>query len=168
MNPRPIIPREFVVPERLDCDGFYMRMLKVDDLVKDYEAVMVSQETLPKILAPGKTWPAGLTLTEDLIDLGWHQREFTLRSSFAYTVMATDESECLGCCYIDPSDRLGYDVVAWYWGRGDRLSSGLEEKIGRAFRDWLKRDWPFGHVAFPGRDIPWDKWLSLESTWDNK
>lgn len=166
MNPRPLVPRIFVVPEHLLCDGFHLRMLSVHDLIKDYEAVMVSQETLPKILPPEKTWPAGLTLTEDLIDLAWHQREFTLRSSFAYTVMTTDETQCLGCCYINPSDRRGYDALAWYWGRGDRMSSGLDERIGQAFRNWLLRDWPFKNVAFPGRDISWDKWSSLEPAWE--
>lgn len=165
VNPRPIVPKDFVVPERLVCDGFHLRMLAVDDLIKDYDAVVASRETLPGILRPGTTWPAGLTLTEDLIDLGWHQREFTLRSSFAYTVMTSDEAECLGCCYINPSDRLGYDVAAWYWARGDRLSSGLEEKIGLAFRDWLKRDWPFKRVAYPGRDISWDEWQQLAPAW---
>lgn len=163
MYSRPIVPEDFVVPERLDCDGFHLRMLTVNDLVKDFDAVTASRETLPRFLHPTKTWPAGLTIAEDLVDLGWHQREFTLRSSFAYTVMAPDESECLGCCYIDPSLRVGYDVHAWYWGRGDRMASGLEEKIGRAFRDWLKTDWPFSKVGFPGRDISWDAWDALEA-----
>ena len=51
--------------------------------------------------------------------------------------------------------------MAAYWARGDRLSDGLEESLGLAFRGWLKSDWPFREVAFPGRDIPWDKWMVL-------
>lgn len=133
MNLRPIVPKDFVVPERLGGDGFHLRMLMVDDLIKDYDAVIASRETLPRIFPLGKTWPAGLTLAEDLIDLGWHRREYTLRSSFAYTVMTSDETKCLGCCYIDPKDRLGYDVAACYWGRGDHLSSGFEKRIGFCF-----------------------------------
>ena len=27
-------------------------------------------------MEPDGNWPRGLTLEEDLIDLGWHQREF--------------------------------------------------------------------------------------------
>ncbi len=161
MYSRPIVPIGFVVPLRLNGDGFYLRMLTIDDLVKDYDAIIASRETLPGIMPPGDSWPDGLTLAENLIDLGWHQREFTLRHSFAYTVMALDESQCLGCCYIDPSDRQGFEVMASYWARGDRLSGGLEESLGQAFRAWLKHDWPFRNVAFPGRDIPWDKWMSL-------
>jgi hypothetical protein len=161
MYSRPIVPKNFVVPQRLVVEGFHLRMLTIDDLVKDFDAVMASRKTLPEIMAPTDRWPEGLTLAENLIDLGWHQREFTLRHSFAYTVMVPDESHCLGCCYIDPSDRQGYDVMASYWVRGDRLSDGLDAKLGQAFRDWLKRDGPFRKVAFPGRDIPWDEWIAL-------
>ena len=161
MYSRPIVPKDLVVPQRLQGEGFHLRMLTIDDLVKDYDAVMASRETRPKVMAPGSKWPEGLTLAESLVDLGWHQREFTIRHSFAYTVMVPDESQCLGCSYIYPSDRRGYDVMAAYWARGDRLSDGLEESLGLAFRDWLKSDWPFREVAFPGRDIPWDKWMAL-------
>jgi hypothetical protein len=45
-----------------------------------------------------------LTLEQDLIDPGWHQKEFQKRSSFACTMMSLDESRCLGCVYILPSD----------------------------------------------------------------
>jgi hypothetical protein len=33
---------------------------------------------------------AGSALEEDLVELGWHQREFALRYSYAYTVMTPD------------------------------------------------------------------------------
>ena len=73
-------------------------MLTVNDLVRDYDAVMSSVDHLRSTYSQdsGSDWPAGLTLEEDLVDLGWHQREFTLRISFAYTMMAPDESRCLG------------------------------------------------------------------------
>ena len=69
-------------------------MLTIHDLVKDYDAVMSSVEHLKETYSAiwGSDWPEGLTLEEDLIDLGWHQREFTLCNSFAYTVMSPDES----------------------------------------------------------------------------
>ena len=56
-------------------------------------------------MEPGGTWPDGLTLVVNLIDLAWHQREFTIGYSFAYTVMNDDESRCLGCGYINPPER---------------------------------------------------------------
>ena len=72
-------------------------MLTVNDLIKDYDAVISSVEHLKSTFSviSEDDWPEGLTLEEDLIDLGWHQREFTLGFSFAYTVMSLDESVCL-------------------------------------------------------------------------
>jgi hypothetical protein len=102
MDARPFVPDGFVVPERLEGDGFHLRMLTIHDLVKDYDAVMTSADRLAGLMDPADTWPRGLTLEDDLIDLGWHQREFTLRRSFAYTVMSPDEQTCLGCAYAAP------------------------------------------------------------------
>jgi hypothetical protein len=159
MYSRPLVPSDFTVPQRLAGEGFVLRPLTVNDLIKDYDAVMTSVERLVGFMEPQSSWPRGLTLEEDLIDLGWHQREFTQRHSFAYTVMAPDESECLGCCYILPSDKAGYDAMAFYWARTSVLAAGLEERLGAAFRAWVAKDWPFAHVAYPGRDIPWSDWL---------
>jgi hypothetical protein len=111
-------------------------------------------------MSPTSSWPHGLTLEEDLIDLGWHQREFTMRHSFAYTVMSHDEAACLGCCYIVPSDQPGYDAAAFYWARTSVIASGFEERLGSVFRAWIAKDWPFARVAFPGRDIGWDHWAA--------
>jgi hypothetical protein len=159
MYSRPLVPSDFIVPQRLEGDGFVLRPLTVNDLIKDYDAVMTSVERLVGFMEPRSPWPRGLSLEEDLIDLGWHQREFTQRHSFAYTVMAPDESECLGCCYILPSDKAGYDAMVFYWARTSVLATGLEERLGAAFRAWVAKDWPFAEVAYPGRDIPWSDWL---------
>jgi hypothetical protein len=161
---RPIVPESFAVPQRLDCQGFHLRPITVHDLIADYDAVMASRATLPGLFSPNDRWPEGLTLTDDLVDLGWHEREATLRHSFCYTMMRYDGSECLGAVYIYPSDRQGYDVMAYYWVRADRLAEGLEEALGEAFRKWLRDAWPFRSVAFPGRDIAWTEWESLAVT----
>ena len=96
-------------------------------------------------------WPVGLTIEENLIDLGWHQREFTLGHSFAYTVVSLDGEVCLGCCYIYPSENKEFEVQAFYWIREDLLSNGLEERFGEVFKVWIKNDWPFKTTEFPGR-----------------
>ena len=68
-------------------------MLTVNDVVKDYDAVMTSVDHLRGVFGPHSTWPRpDLTLEQDLIDLGWHQKEFQRRRSFSYTVVAPDES----------------------------------------------------------------------------
>ena len=147
-----------MVPERLEGDGFHLRPLTIHDLVKDFDAVMTSADRLVGGMDPADTWPRGLTLEEDLIDLAWHQREFTLRHSFAYTVMSPDEAACLGCAYLYPTGAEGYDAVAFYWVRTSEVDGGLEARLGAALRTWLAGRWPFARVAFPGRDIDWADW----------
>ena len=78
-----LVPDDFDVPDVLEHPRFRLRMLSVNDLVKDYDAVMSSVEHLRTTFSreSDSSWPEGLTIEDDLVDLGWHQREFTLRSS---------------------------------------------------------------------------------------
>lgn len=156
----PFVPADFQVPRTLETSEFRLRMLTVNDVVKDYDAVMTSAEHL-KTIWPGGTWPDGLTLEQDLIDLGWHQKEFQMRQSFAYTVVTPSESEVTGCVYINPTRKRGYDAVVYLWARQSELAGGLERRLHAAVRDWLARDWPFQKVAFPGRDLDWDTWRAI-------
>lgn len=158
MYKRPLVPDGFEVPQRLQGDGFHLRMLSVNDVIKDYAAVMESEARLVGFMEPQGHWPRGMTVDENLIDLGWHQCEFTLRHSFAYTVMNDDESRCLGCCYIYPSDRPGFDAMAYYWAREAEFRAGFDTRLGELFRAFVAEKWPFGKVAYPGRDIAWSDW----------
>ncbi|MDX2307165.1 MAG: hypothetical protein NW216_02895 [Hyphomicrobium sp.] len=163
MYNRPLVPPDFLVPDRLDCGTFHLRMLAIGDFEKDYAAVMASAERLTGLLDPDSPWPAGLTLEEDMIDLAWHQREFTLRHSFAYTVMSNDGIDCLGCCYIFPSNVPAYDATAFYWVREGSDALERDRDLGNVLRNWLKDVWPFRAVAFPGRDITWPVWRRHEA-----
>ena len=96
---RQFVPPKFVVPSELSTAKFLLRMLSVDDVEKDFEAVTSSAERVSKVW-PDSGWPAGLTLRQNLIDLGWHEKEFQNRSSFAYTMLSPDESQVLGCVYF--------------------------------------------------------------------
>lgn len=161
MYDRMLVPRDFLVPGSLDGPGYRLRMLSFDDAEKDFEAVMASADQLRGLFGPENPWPEGVTLKEDMIDLAWHQREFTLRHSFAYTVMSSDEASCLGCTYIFPSNVPDYDAVVFYWVRSGVDHDARDKELGAQFRQWLASDWPFRAPAFPGRDIPWSEWLSL-------
>ena len=152
MYKRPIVPADFTVPERLETPDFVLRPLTVHDLVRDFDAVMSSVAELRAMMPEGSSWPEGLTLEDNLIDLGWHQREFRMRHSFAYTVVSPDGERCLGCCYIYPPSDPDFDVDAHYWARQSRIGDPADTALGKAFRGWLARDWPFARVAFPGRD----------------
>lgn len=135
-------------------------MLTVNDVVKDYDAVMTSIEHC-KTVWPGGTWPEDLTLEQNLIDLGWHQKEFQTRRSFAYTVVRPDESTVLGCVYIVPSRKRGYDAEVYLWARQSELPGGLEDRLHAAVRNWVATSWPFAGVGFPGRDVPWEIWRAI-------
>jgi hypothetical protein len=143
------VPKTFAIPQRLTHPEFYLRPLTINDVVKDYDAVMTSIDHLKGIF--GDNWPSpNLTLEQDLIDLGWHQKEFQTRSSFAYTVMAPDESHCLGCAYIYPTTRETFDAEAYCWIRASDAAR-LDAAMFKTFRAWLETEWPFKSVAFPGR-----------------
>jgi hypothetical protein len=165
MYNRPLVPANFVVPERLDCGSYHLRMLSTLDVDKDYEAVMDSRDRLKGLLDPDSPWPEGTSKDEDLIDLAWHQREFTIRHSFAYTVMAADESRCLGCVYIFPSNVKGYEATVFYWVRSGPDVTARDSDLGTRVRTWLREVWPFRQVAFPGRDVDWATWRKLENAW---
>lgn len=154
------IPKDFKIPEVLETDKFRLRMLTVNDVKLDYDAVMTSIEHLQKTqpFGPNHKWPTkDLTYEQDLIDLGWHQKEFQRRTSFAYTLMNLDETECLGCMYIYPSDNPNYDAVIMMWVRQSEVPNGLDEILFSSVKKWIQDKWPFKKVAYPGRDISWDE-----------
>jgi len=153
----PFVPPNFKVPQTLETLEFRLRMLTVNDVVKDYDAVMTSVDHL-KTIWPDDSWPEGLTIEQNLIDLGWHQKEFQIRQSFAYTMVNLSESRVMGCVYIDPSWKEGYDAVVYLWARQSELAADLENRLFAAVKIWLSSEWPFRKVAYPGREIDWDTW----------
>ena len=156
------LPTEFTVPLELETPDFRIRMLTVHDVVKDYDAVMSSIDHLQGVFGPNSSWPsADLTLEQDLIDLGWHQKEFQCRSSFAYTVVTLDESRVLGCVYIEASEKSAHDAQIFMWVRADVVAAGYDAKLYATVKTWVGTEWPFANPAFPGRDIDWERWVAL-------
>jgi hypothetical protein len=155
------VPNDFVVPEKLETDRFRLRMLTVDDVEKDYEAVMSSREYLSNPLDEN-SWPKeNMTLEENLQDLRRHQNEFINRIAFAYTVVSLDESKCLGCVYIDSSEKEIFDAEVYLWTRTSELKNGLDELLYETVKNWVKDRWPFNNVAYPGREISWNEWDNM-------
>lgn len=156
-----ILPDDFVVPQVLETTRMRLRPLTINDAVKDYDAVVTSEERLRTVYDPGGVWPLGLTLEQDIIELGWHQTEFQLRTSFAYTVVSLDESEVLGCMYIYPTRKPGYDVEITMWVRQSRAEEGLDQHLFETVEAWIAECWPFTSPAYPGRRITFDEWRAL-------
>lgn len=161
----PFVPEHFDVPEQLESDSFRIRVLTIHDAEKDYDAVTSSLSHLQRQFLEECDWPReDLSLEQNLIDLGWHQKEFQRRSSFAYTVVALDESRVLGCVYIFPFDKGGYDVEVTMWARSDMIESGLDDKLYRTVRSWIADNWPFERAAYPGREMSWKEFNKLSAS----
>lgn len=146
------VPDDFEIPALIETDYFRLRMLSVDDVEKDYEAVIESRELLHSMF--GGTWPRpGFTLEENLADLERHQQEFLDRKAFAYTVVSLDETKVLGCLYINPcpSEVNGPDATVRMWVRQTEYDKGLDEVLFNTVMDWINSDWPFRKVIYPGR-----------------
>ena len=142
------VPGNFEIPFVLETERFRLRMLSVNDVEKDYEAVIESRALLR---ARGGDWPRdGFTLEENLADLERHQREFLNREAFAYTVVSLDESRVLGCLYINPAKES--DAEVYMWARQSEHDNGLDEVLFQTVKRWIGESWPFDTVAYPGRE----------------
>jgi len=139
-------------------------MLSIDDVEKDYEAVIESRKLLQTMF--GSPWPRqGFTLEENLVDLERHQQEFFDRKAFAYTVVTLDETRVLGCIYINPPQKYSHipevveywkkkniDAVVYLWVRQTEYDKGLDEILFFAVREWISSEWVFEKIDYPGRD----------------
>ena len=167
-NRKTLVSDGFNVPECLETEQFKLRMLTINDLAKDYEAVMSSVGHIRSTFSAisESDWPEQLALEDNFIDLGWHQREFTLRCSFAYTVVALDETRCLGCMHLNPSSKICYDVVISMWVRASELPNNLDSKLYRSVKTWINEDWPFSRPAYPGREVTIKEWNKIPNELD--
>jgi len=135
-----LVSEDFDVPAGLEHERFRLRKLIVDDVVKDFDAISSRVDHL------GASQPRFVpTIELNLVDLGWHQKEFQLRRSFAYTVMSLDESVCLGCVYLYPDD--GADARVHMWVRRSAWDDGLDPVLEAAVRAWIAETWPFETVS---------------------
>lgn len=138
MKPHPLFKNRSI-PSVHVLGDFTLKALSVDDLERDFSAVMESAADI-KAANPGSIWPDGLTKEKNFIDLAWHQREFEARRSFAWVIEDTDGAY-LGCLYVYPSiaGETSADVI-WWWRTGVAVSN-------QAFRahllEWVSGEaWP--------------------------
>jgi hypothetical protein len=152
------VPNDFQIPEKLETTNFIIRKLCFKDAELDYKAVMSSIDIIHK--TRGGKWPSlDLSFVDDQIDLGWHQREFENRTSFAYTVMSVDEKECLGCLYLYPpgyrnESSKAADVDVSFWVTQTAYDKGLYSVLYKTLDHWLNSKWPFKKIAYTNKTIP--------------
>jgi hypothetical protein len=138
MKPHPLFKNQSIPAVHVLGD-FTLRALSINDLERDFSAVMESAADI-KAANPQSSWPEGLTKEKNLIDLAWHQREFEARRSFAWVVENVDGAY-LGCLYVYPSiaGTKSADVV-WWWRTGMVVSKQL---FRERLLEWVSgSDWP--------------------------
>ena len=160
---RPWLPAGFVHPDRVDLPtGHHARPIRETDVAIDYPAVMDSQPRLFSIFGPAWSWPrATMTYVDDRADLARHEREQLAHDSFNYAVLDADESELLGCIYIDPPARIGADADIAWWTIDREVDGPLDAALESFVPGWIRAAWPFDRPRFIGRDLTWAEWLAL-------
>ena len=118
--------------------GIIVEPLSINHLIIDFEAVYVSRHKLHEQYNTPNQWPLSITLNDNLVDLGWHEKEFRDGASFAYTVTNPYRNICYGCIYIIPTTQ---GPTLSFWLRSDGQSPLDEETFEVLIREWLARDW---------------------------
>jgi hypothetical protein len=99
--------------------GHHLRPIRASDVEIDYPAVMGSRASLWTRFGEMWGWPAAdMSYEADLKDLARHEAEIAAHVTFNYAVLHRDETELLGCVYIDPpSERApaGADALVSRW-----------------------------------------------------
>lgn len=148
------------VPDEVRTDEFLLRPIRASDAQLDYEAVMESKDFLR--LWEQTTWPEDdFTLAANRADLEKLEQRRIDGESFTYTVMNLDETQCLGCVYIVPTDAKqlskseitavdagqwsDYQVAVYFWIRKSRLADGLDQRLLALLGPWLQRVWHIEH-----------------------
>lgn len=147
------VPKDFTPPE-LKTDRYIARKLEIRDVYLDYIAVMDSIDIIHKTRGLN-SWPTPkLTIEDDMIDLGWHQREFEFKNSFAFTIMNPDETECLGCMYFYQAKEPEYEAEVSWWVTTKAYEEGLYDVISRDIKSWVKNEWPMKSVKYTNKLLP--------------
>jgi len=90
-----------------------------------------------------------MSLEQNADDLARHARDFVHRSGFTYTVLDPSFGDVIGCVYLYPPRRAGYDVDVRSWVRADRAE--LDKPLYDVICQWLADIWPFANPDYAAR-----------------
>jgi hypothetical protein len=156
-----LVPDDFDIPVGLRTQLFGLEPLSVRHNAADYSAWMSSIEHIRSTPGfPGRTWPQAMSLAENAADLARHERDFAARTGFTYTVLEPATGEVIGCVYLYPPRRPGYDVDVRSWVRADRAY--LDLPLSELVRRWLAECWPFAAPDYAARVVPDDGHLQQD------
>jgi hypothetical protein len=155
------VSRDFKVPMLHETAKFKFVPLGPALAQHDYDAYMSSIEHLQKTFSSGG-WPhKNITMADALKDVEGEIARFHARESFTYAVLTPDGMKELGCVYIRPSRKAGYDAQVAMWVTAEQFHAGFESELAPEVKKWLAAKWPFEKVAFPKREISQKEWDAL-------
>ena len=157
------LPDDWEHPLRVELPtGHHLRPIRAADTELDMPAVMGSQARLWSIYGEAWGWPpATMTAEQDREDLQHHADEMETHESFNYALFDADETELIGCCYIDPTDKAGADADISWWVRDEYVGSAVERALDDLVPRWIAEDWPLERPRYVGRDLSWEEWLAI-------
>ncbi len=163
MKATPWLPDGWDHPTRVELPtGHHLRPIRADDVDLDMPAVMGSRERLWSIYGEAWGWPpATMTAEQDREDLQHHADEMVTHESFNYALFDADETELIGCVYIDPTDKPGGDADISWWVRDEYVGSEVESALDELVPRWIAEEWPLQQPRYVGRDLSWAEWLAL-------
>ncbi len=157
------LPNDFEHPRVVPlATGHHLRPIRASDVDLDMPAVMGSQERLWSIYGLAWGWPpATLTAVQDREDLSRHEQEIEAHESFNYALFDAEETELIGCVYIDPPEKEGADAEISWWVRDEYVGSQVETALDDLVPGWVASTWPLKRPRYVGRDLSWADWLAL-------
>ena len=158
----PFVAQDFSVPTLVEAGKFKLVPLGPDLVKVDFNAYMSSIEHLQKTFTRSTDWPhPGISDADAMRDMETEQARFRNRESFAYAVLTPDGSRERGCVYVYPSTVDGYDAVVRLWVTKDEYDAGFDAELYAWVIGWMRKDWPFAKIAYPGRAIEWGTWDAI-------
>ncbi len=146
----PLVPEGFAVPAGFRNEQFVLEPLGVQHNVADHAAWTSSIEHIRATPGfAGHSWPVPMSLEENAADLIKHAQDFADRTGFTYTVLDPAPGDVIGCVYLYPPRRSGYDVDVRSWVRADH--AGLDKPLHDLVRQWLADAWPFQEPDYAER-----------------
>lgn len=158
----PFVPKDFAVPTLVETADFKLVPLGPDLVKVDFDAYMSSIEHLQKTFTRSTNWPhTGISDADAMRDMEGEQARFRNRKSFAYGVLTPDGSRERGSVYVSPSPVKGYDAMVRMWVTKADYGAGFDATLYAWVGEWMRREWPFAKIAYPGRSIDWVTWDAM-------
>ncbi|HUC14794.1 MAG TPA: hypothetical protein VMS00_10115 [Acidimicrobiales bacterium] len=146
-----LVPPEFAVPTGAVTTLFVLEPLgprhNAADLATWTSSIGHIRATPGFAGRPWPDWP--YSLEENETDLVRHAEDFSKRTGFTYTVLDPASGEVVGCVYLYPPRRAGYDVEVRSWVTADRAD--LDKALYEFVCEWLAGVWPFSAPDYARR-----------------